>query len=242
MSFPGKTVIVTGGTGGLGSAVATRFLSEGASVVVSYRQERELRIFAGATGERFLSVQADVTTQTDVEKLFDSAIAKTGAIDILVNTVGGYLPAKSLNEISEQEWDRMMSINLKSTFLCTREALKRMKGQWYGRIINLSALAGLKPVAGKSAYAIAKSGVSLLTQIVAEEQRGTGITINAIAPDIIDTVANREAMSQEDFTQWVRTEHIADMITYLCSEAAVSISGTTLRVAGGMRSSQTHLR
>lgn len=234
VSLSEKTVIITGGTGALGSAIAARFLSEDATVAISYRQENELRIFEGAPSDRFLTVHADVTIEADVRKLFDATTAKTGHIDILVNTVGGYLSTKPLTEISEQDWDRMMSINLKSTFLCTREALRRMTAQSYGRIINLSAMAGMKPSPGKSVYAIAKSGVSLLTQIVAEEQRGTGITINAIAPDIIDTPANRKAMPHEDFAKWTKTEDIADMISYLCSDAAVSISGTTLRVTGGM--------
>lgn len=234
MSASGKTVVVTGGTGALGSAVTTRFLSEGATVVISYRQESELGMFGGAPVNRFIPVHANVTVEADVQKLLDTAVAKTGHIDILVNTVGGYLPTKPLTEISEPEWDRMMSINLKSTFLCTREALKRMTGHRYGRIVNISAMAGVKPSPGKSAYAVAKSGVSLLTQIVAEEQRGTGITINAIAPDMIDTAANRKSMPSEDFTKWVKPEHIADMIFYFCSEAAGSISGTTLRVTGGI--------
>lgn len=234
LSSSGKTVVVTGGTGALGSAVTTRFLSEGATVVISYRQESELGMFGGAPVDRFFPVHADVTVQADVQKLLDTAVAKTGHIDILVNTVGGYLPTKPLTEISELEWDHMMSINLKSTFLCTREALKRMAGHRYGRIVNISAMAGLKPSSGKSAYAVAKSGVSLLTQIVAEEQRETGITINAIAPDIIDTAANRKSMPGEDFTKWVKPDHIADMIFYFCSEAAGSISGTTLRVTGGI--------
>jgi NAD(P)-dependent dehydrogenase (short-subunit alcohol dehydrogenase family) len=109
-----------------------------------------------------------------------------------------------------------------------------MKNQKYGRIVNISAMVGLNPSPGRSAYAISKSAVSLFTDIVGQEQKGSGITINAIAPSIIDTPANRISMPEEDFNRWVKPEHIADIICYLCSEAASDVTGTTIKAFGGM--------
>jgi NAD(P)-dependent dehydrogenase (short-subunit alcohol dehydrogenase family) len=108
-----------------------------------------------------------------------------------------------------------------------------MNGNSFGRIVNISALTGIIPEPGKAPYAISKAGINMMTEIVSKELMGSGTTINSIAPSIIDTPANRAAMPNEDTTQWVPPEHIADMICYLCSEGASSVSGTTIRMTGG---------
>ncbi len=234
MSLRERRAIVTGGTGALGMVVARRFVDEGMKVSISCRDVKELERFPEAVRSLILGVEADVTIETDVQKMFESAGKTMGNLDILVNAVGGFLPRKPVNDLTEKEWDRMMDINLKSTFLCTREALRRMKNQKYGRIVNISAMVGLNPSPGRSAYAISKSAVSLFTDIVGQEQKGSGITINAIAPSIIDTPANRISMPEEDFNRWVKPEHIADIICYLCSEAASDVTGTTIKAFGGM--------
>lgn len=128
----------------------------------------------------------------------------------------------------------MMNINLKSAFLSTREALRRMKGQSYGRIINISAMVGLSPTPGKAPYAVSKAAVSLLTDIVAREHKGTGITINAIAPSTILTPANLAWARGKEADQWVKPEEIADLIVYLCSPSAGAITGTTFKAYGGV--------
>lgn len=234
MSLSGKIVLITGGTGALGSVVTQRMVREQASVGISFRNEQELSGLPRETKESVTALKADVTNEESVQKLFEAIILKHKRIDILINTVGGFVPSKHLAEISLQEWELMMNLNLKSSFLCTREALRSMKGQAYGRIVNISAMAGIFPTPGRAAYAVSKAGVSLMTDIVGKENKGTGITINAIAPSIIATQANKASMPNEDFAKWVTPESIADIICYLCSEPAGSITGTTIKASAGL--------
>ncbi len=234
MGLKGKIALVTGGTGALGSVIAERFVLEDMTVAVSYFSDEKPKQLAGTLRERGFFVKSNVTVEEDVERLFTAIVDKLGRVDIVVNTVGGFLSKKQLTDISVDEWDRMMTINLKSAFLCTREALRRMKGQSYGRIVNMSAMVGLHPSPGRTAYAISKSGVSLLTEIVAQEVKGTGITINAVAPSIIKTRTNLASMPKENSSAWVKPEEIADAICYLCSDSAGAITGTTLKAYGGV--------
>lgn len=229
-----KVALVTGGTGALGSVLAQRLADEGAQVVVSYRTDKDMEGRDKTFSPGIVPIRADLTNEADVIALYDALVQKYSHVDIVINAVGGFLPAKPLADVTLVEWDRMMDINLKSTFLSTREALRRMKGQPYGRIINISAMVGLNPTAGKAPYAIAKAGVSLLTDIVAQEQKGTGITINAIAPSIILTSANLAWAEGEEASKWVKPGEIADLIVYLCSVSAGAITGTTFKAYGGV--------
>ncbi len=224
----GKTAIVTGGRGGMGSAVVKRLLREGLSVVSSVTKEEP-----GAE-KGVVEIRSDVTVETDIEALFKAAVDRFGSVDIVVNTVGGFLPQKPTSLVTVGEWDMMMNVNLKSAFLCSREALRHMKGRNYGRIINFSAMVGLIPVAEKIPYVVSKAGVAVLTEALAKELRGSGITINAIAPGIIDTDANRKSMPDADYRKWVSAESIVDLIWWLCSPNGESVSGTTFRTFGGI--------
>jgi len=234
MALNEKVALVTGGTGALGRVVVARLSREGATVYASFLDERELQDLPEVFQASVVTLKADVTTEAGVERLYDEIISRSSRIDIVVNGVGGFLPRKQITEVSLEEWESMMNINLKSTFLSMRESLRRMKGQKYGRIINMSAMVGLSPTPGRAPYAISKAGVSLLTEIVAQEQKGSGITINAIAPSIIATPANLASMPGQDSSKWVRPEEIADLIVYLCSPSAGAITGTTFKAYGGV--------
>lgn len=227
MQLNNRTALVTGGTGALGSVIARRLAAEGASVTATHRGSHTL-------DKTLRLVQCDVTNEKEVHGLYDGIIATSSRVDIVVNTIGGYLPKKPLTEISLEEWDLMMNVNLKTTFLTTRESLRRMKGQTYGRIINISAMVGLNPTPGRSAYSVSKAGVSLLTEIVAQEVKGSGITVNAIAPSIIATKANIESMPGENSSQWITPDLIADIVCFLCSSEASGITGTTIKAYGGV--------
>ncbi|MBI2619987.1 MAG: SDR family oxidoreductase [Ignavibacteriales bacterium] len=231
MSLKGKTALVTGGTGALGSVVVERFLREGMNVAASTQKTETETIRKEGTP---LLIRADVADEFEVRNLFDKVLRRYKTLDIVVNTVGGFLPTRPITEVSVADWEKMMSMNLKTAFLCTREALRRMKGRSYGRIVNISAMVGLQPSPGKAPYAISKAGVSLLTDITAREIKGSGITVNAIAPSIIATAANKSSMPDEDFNKWVTPESIAETICYLCSESGGSINGTTIRAYGGL--------
>jgi NAD(P)-dependent dehydrogenase (short-subunit alcohol dehydrogenase family) len=234
MTLSEKYALVTGGTGGLGSVVAQRLCDEGCSVAISYRGEKDLNRLPQSLRDRTKAFKADVTDEADVHSLFDVVTGSLGGIDIVVNTVGGYLPQRVIADTSVDDWDLMMDINLKSAFLSTREALRRMRGRSYGRIINIAAMVGLKPTPGRAAYAISKAGVALLTDLAAQEARGSGITVNAIAPSIIATAANLESMPDEDSAKWVTPDQLADLICFLCSASASAITGTTVKAYGGM--------
>lgn len=234
MSLSDKVALVTGGTGALGSVIAQRLSEEGGVVFISYLFEKELTHLADAFKSRVKIVKADVTDERQVKELYDAVVGSASRIDIVVNTVGGFLPRKPITEVELSEWELMMNVNLKSAFLSTREALRRMRNQRYGRIINISAMVGLSPTAGRAPYAISKAGVSMLTEIVAQEVKGTGITVNAIAPSIIATPANLSSMPDEDSSKWVKPEEIADLVCYLCSGPAGAITGTTFKAYGGV--------
>ncbi|MEK6755844.1 MAG: SDR family NAD(P)-dependent oxidoreductase [Bacteroidota bacterium] len=234
MSLNDKIALVTGGTGALGSVIAQRLSDESGVVFVSYLLEKELAHLSDAFKKHVKILRADVTDERQVKELYDAVIGSSSRVDIVVNTVGGFLPRKPITEVELSEWELMMNINLKSAFLSTREALRRMQGQRYGRIINISAMVGLSPTAGRAPYAISKAGVSMLTEIVAQEVKGTGITVNAIAPSIIATPANLSSMPDEDSSKWVKPEEIADLVCYLCSGPAGAITGTTFKAYGGV--------
>jgi NAD(P)-dependent dehydrogenase (short-subunit alcohol dehydrogenase family) len=229
-----KTAVITGGTGALGAVIAQRLIDEGSAVFVSFLFDKELAHLSEVFKRKVKILKADVTDERRVKDLYDVVVRDSSRVDIVVNTVGGFLPRKPVTEVTLSEWELMMNINLKSTFLSTREALRRMQGQRYGRIINISAMVGLSPSPGRAPYAISKAGVSMLTEIVAQEIKGTGITINAIAPSIIATPANLASMPDEDSSKWVKPEEIADLVSYLCTEPAGAISGTTFKAYGGV--------
>ncbi len=229
-----KRALVTGGTGALGSVLAQRLSDEGCSVAISYRLERELAHIPTSLKDRIKVYKADITNENEVQRLYDFVVGKLSGIDIVVNTVGGYLPQRLIVDTTVEDWDLMLNINLRSAFLSTREALRRMRGHSYGRIINISAMVGLKPSPGRAPYAISKAGVSLLTDIAAQEVKGSGITVNAIAPSIIATPSNLESTTAEDSSKWVTPDQIADLVYYLCSPSAVAITGTTVKAYGGV--------
>jgi NAD(P)-dependent dehydrogenase (short-subunit alcohol dehydrogenase family) len=177
-------------------------------------------------------LQVDVTDEKQVEHAFHMVMKRSGRLDLVVNTVGGYLPAKPICDVSEAEWDSMITMNLKSAFLCTREAARRMKSVGEGRIVNISALASVRPSLNRAPYVISKSGVNLLTELAAQELKGSGISVFAIAPSIIDTEANRASMPHEDRRAWVSPEEIADLIVFLSSAHGASLTGTVFKMGG----------
>jgi NAD(P)-dependent dehydrogenase (short-subunit alcohol dehydrogenase family) len=235
--FDGKVAFVTGGTGALGRSVTEAFYSEGASVAVTYIIENELQSFPSRLRDdplRVLLIKADVTKEDEVDKAFGRATESFKTVDFLVNIVGGYMPKTPIADLQVRDWDHMMDINLKSVYLCSRSALKIMQKKGSGRILNVSAMAGLEPSAGRGAYGVAKSGVATLTRIIADEVKGTGITANAIAPSILVTEANVRSSPGEDYSKWVRPKEIAELMIHLCSEAGRSINGAVIKVYGGL--------
>lgn len=229
-----KVALITGATGALGHAVARAFLEEGARLALTYRQQARLDELLASLGggASVVPIQADVTHEEEAQRAVAQALAGLGRIDILVNVVGGFWGGVPVAQTSLQDWDYMMTLNLKSAFLCCRAVLPHMLGKGWGRIINVSSRAGLKGAPRTAAYCVAKAGVIILTESLAEEVKHQGITVNAILPSVIDTEANRRAMPQADFSRWVPPEDIARVMVFLASEQARSITGAAIPVYG----------
>ena len=235
MSNPNRNVLITGGTGFLGSAVTKAFMSQGDTVAVTYLFDDEVDRFKQYNPELSDDVTflyANVTEESAVHKTIDACIDKFGHLDILVNIVGGFVGGIDTVELEEDKWDFMMNLNLKSVFLCCKTVIPHMTGQGYGKIVNVSARAGLKGEAGLSAYCVSKGGVRTLTEALAAEVMDSGINVNCIMPSIMDTPMNRDAMPDEDHTRWVKTDDVAKVICFLTSDEASVINGAAIPVYG----------
>lgn len=235
MNFNNKTVLITGATGGLGSAVTGAFLAAGATVAATHtgiEKFKELEAELKPQPGKLLGIETNVFDSASVKQMADTVMEKFGSIDALVNLVGGYLGGISVADMSEKQWDFMFNLNLKSVFLVCRQVLPVMMQQQSGRIVNITSGGGLKGAEDIAAYGASKAGVINLTQTLAAEGKKYNITANAIAPGMIDTAANRKAIPKADFSKWVTPASLAEVILFLCSGAAKDISGTVVPVFG----------
>lgn len=236
MKFSGKTAIITGGTGALGRVCASRFHDQSLSIAVPFTSDRSLANLPQRVVEdpaKFLAGKADLTMEDQVDDFLAQVVKKFGTVDYLVNTAGGYTGGKTIDEATLDELEGIMKLNVHTAFLICRAVLKVMYKQNFGRIVNIAGSPALTPTAGKGPYAISKRAVVTLTETIAEETKGTGITANAIAPSTILTEANKMSMPNADFTQWVGPEEIAELALYLCSDEAGSVSGNVVKIYGG---------
>ena len=235
MSNSNRNVLITGGTGFLGSAVTKAFISLGDTVAVTYLFDDEVNRFNQYNpdlSDEVTFLYANVTEEAAVQKTIDSCIDRFGHLDILVNIVGGFVGGIDTVELDEDKWDFMMNLNLKSVFFSCKTVIPHMTERGYGKIVNISARAGLKGEAGLSAYCVSKGGVRTLTESLAAEVMDSGINVNCIMPSIMDTPMNREAMPDEDHTRWVKTDDVAKVICFLTSDDASIINGAAIPVYG----------
>lgn len=235
MKTKNRNVLITGGTGILGSTVTKAYLVQGDTVAVTYLFDNEVDRFKQHNPELFEKVTflfANVTEESDVQKTIQKFVTQFGHLDVLVNIVGGFVGGISTAELEEDRWNFMMNLNLKSVFLCCKTVLPYMTGRGYGKIVNVSARAGLKGEAGLSAYCVSKGGVRTLTESLAAEVMDSGLNVNCIMPSIMDTPMNREAMPDEDHTRWVKPEDVAKVIYFLTSDDASIINGAAIPVYG----------
>lgn len=246
MNLKGKVAIVTGGARDLGRAISVRFAQEGAKVVVNYfdnpEDAQETLKMIEAAGSEGIIVQGDMTKAADVKRLFDTAVEKFGnEIHALVNVVGGIVGRKTITEQDEAWYDFLMDVNMRSVFLCTREAVPYMVSG--STIVNFSSLAardGGGP--GASIYATAKGAVMTFTRSMAKELGPKGIRVNSLAPgtiatsfhDRFNTPENRERLKA---TYALRREgeakEVADLVIYLSSDQSSYITGTNIDINGG---------
>jgi NAD(P)-dependent dehydrogenase (short-subunit alcohol dehydrogenase family) len=235
MRFKSKTVLVAGGTGGLGRAVSLAFLSERANVVVTYKRAEEFQALegvAGVGGLRLAGHEVDVTDEAAARKLIDGIVAEHGRLDAMVNAVGGYAGGVKLWDLDTKVFDQMLALNLRSGYALARAAMGPMLKQKGGAIVNVASKAAVDHAAGASAYATSKAAAVAMMDCLAADAKGTGVRVNSILPSIIDTEANRKAMPDADFAKWPKPEDIAKVILFLCSDDARLIHGAAIPVYG----------
>jgi NAD(P)-dependent dehydrogenase (short-subunit alcohol dehydrogenase family) len=224
-----RVVVVTGAAGNLGRAVAARLDAAGASCVLLDRAPigRENDLSA-----RTLAVDGiDLTDAQVVQAALEDAEARFGRLDALVATAGGFEGGHPVHEQDWAVWERMLFINLKTAFTACRAIIPRLPNDG-GRIVTVGARPGLSGVAGLAPYAASKAALIRLTESLALELRDRNITANCIAPSTLDTPQNRAAMPDASFSKWVPPEEIAELVLFLLSPAARSISGATIPVYG----------
>lgn len=243
MDLIDKAAIVTGSGRGIGRGIALKLADAGASVVVNDINEtaEEVARQIQAKGHKSRAVIADVSSASDVARLVEAAVNTFGSIDILVNNAG-INRDQLLVRMSEEDWDRVMDINLRSVFLCTKAVLKPMLKQHWGRIVSISSIVGIMGNQGQTNYASAKAGIIGFTRSIAREVASRGITVNAIAPGFIDTemtqrlspAQRQELMVRIPLGRLGTPEDVASAVCFLASEEARYITGQVLAVDGGM--------
>ena len=243
--FLGKSVLVAGGTGGLGRAVSLAFLNEGAAVHVTYRSEEEFSSLQSAAGQSTQSSglkeapvlfkvdplyghRADLTNEQQAITLLE----KFARLDVLINTIGAYAGGTPLWKTGLDVYDRMMSANVRPGFVLARAVVPLMLAQKSGVIINISSRAAVDHAAGASAYAASKAAAVAMMDSLAADLHGTGVRVNTVLPSIIDTPANRAAMPDADFSKWPKPEEIANVILLLAGDESRLIHGASIPVYG----------
>ncbi len=221
------TAIVTGGTGGLGSAVVAKLLDDGWRVVVPWIAERELERVD--EHERLELIRADLFEAGAVGEVVAAAQSPLRGV---VNLVGGFAMGGRVHETDIEEFERQFLLNLRPTYLVTQAAVPRLLEAGGGSIVCVGTRAALQPFKGAAGYISSKAAVIAFAQAVAAEYRDEGIRCNAILPSVIDTPANRESMPKADHAKWVKPAEIAGVISHLLSEASAPISGAALPVYG----------
>jgi NAD(P)-dependent dehydrogenase (short-subunit alcohol dehydrogenase family) len=231
--FQGQVVIVAGGTGALGSAVARAFIQEGASVAVTYRTAREyddLQSSVSADRARLRGHRVDVTSEAEMSRLAAAIDAEFHRLDVLVNAAGGYSGGPKLWEIESAVLERMLDLNLRSAFVTSRSVLPILLRQGRGCIVNVAAKAAVDQPGGAGAYVASKAAALAMMHSLAMDLKGTAIRVNSVLPSTIDTAANRRDMPRANFATWTKPEDIARVILFLCTEDAHALNGTAIPV------------
>ena len=243
-----KTAIITGAASGIGRATARVLAESGAAVTINYKSNEKdaelLRKEINSKGGRAIAVQADVTITADVKALVKRAVGEFGPVDILVNNAGSLIERLRILDLTEQRWDEVMDLNLKSAFLCSKAVVPSMIERKTGAIINLSSIAGRTGGAlGSIHYSTAKGGLITFTKGLAKELAPFGIRVNAVSPGVIDTPYHEQFSSPEMMKSYVNgiplgrvgtAEEVAKVIAFLASDAASYLAGETIEINGGM--------
>jgi 3-oxoacyl-[acyl-carrier protein] reductase len=244
MSLEGSVALITGGGQGIGRAIALALAEAGADVAVSDLQGDRAEGVAkeiSQLGREALALRTDVSRSSEVEEMVKAAQKRWGRLDILVNNAGLTRDGLLLR-MKEEDWDLVLSVNLKGTFLCTKEVLSIMSKQRSGRIVNIASVVGVTGNVGQANYAASKAAVIGFTKTTAREYAGRGITANAVAPGFIDTMMTRglsdetkqKLLQQIPLGRLGSPEEVAGVVRFLVSKEASYITGQVIHVNGGM--------
>ena len=243
----GRVALITGASTGIGRWSAVALAECGAAVAINYNKNlagaEETKRMVESVGGKAVIIQSDVSTKAGAVALADAARAQLGAIDILVNNAGDLMQRCSLQEFSEDLWDRVMDLNLKSVLLCSQTVMAEMIARRSGAIVNVGSIAGHHGGGpGAGVYATAKAGVHCLTKALAKEMAPHGVRVNAVAPGVIDTPFHERMSTPEMIKQFVgsipmgrtgTSEECGRVIAFLASDAAAYIHGEMIEINGG---------
>lgn len=246
MRLANQVALVTGAARGIGRAIALALAKEGADVVVSDvalpgAQQVASEVEAMGLGRRAIAIRADVSVLSQVQGMFQQAVEKFGRLDILVNNAG-IIRRGSLENHPDSDWELVLAVNLKGTYYCSREAARIMKRQGYGRIVNISSVAGkVGDITSAPSYGPSKGAINTLTKSLARELAAYGITVNAVAPHAIETEMSaewteekrRSILAQIPVGRLGKPEEVAAAVVFLASPDAGFITGEILDINGG---------
>lgn len=242
-----RVVVITGGSRGIGRAVAMKFAEENARMVLLHYDPDEsassetLKMLAEKGIEKVESHKVDVSSYEEVRKIFDEIFSTLGQVDVLINNAG-ITRDTFLMKMSEQDWDQVLNVNLKSVFNCTQAVIRPMVKQRKGHIVNISSVVGQIGNPGQANYSASKAGIMGFTKTVAKEVASRGIKVNAVAPGFINTEMTKGLpekvrnyfLSQIPMGRMGDPNEVAEVVFWLCSEAASYITGQVIHVNGGL--------
>ncbi|HLW79474.1 MAG TPA: 3-oxoacyl-ACP reductase family protein [Terriglobia bacterium] len=248
MTLEGQVALVTGSSSGIGRATAEAMARQGARVAVTYLKNRAgaeaaVETISKAGGEA-MACRADVTSSAEVRSTIQAVRDVWGRIDVLVNNAGDLIARRTLADMTEEYWDQVMALNLKSVFLCTQAVWQEMAARRSGSIVNITSIAGRNGGGpGAAAYAAAKGGLITYTKGLAKELAPHGVRVNGVAPGVISTPYHERYSPPQLFEKYIAavpmaragtSEEVADVVVFLASSAARYITGETIEVNGGM--------
>jgi len=246
MLLEGKNALVTGGSQGIGAAASLELAREGANVCLTYRKhDTEAKKYADEIremGRKAIAIKCDISSFSEAESVVKSAIDEFGGLDVLVNNAGMNWDGVSW-KMSEEQWDRVIEVNLKGYFNFTRQVAPIFKDQKYGKIINITSINGLRGKFGQSNYSASKAGIIGFTKAVAKELGAFNVNVNAVAPGLIETTMLKESDSRDKIIDMAmneivlkrvgQPEDLANVVVFLASDKARHVTGEIIKVDGG---------